>query len=115
MIRHEDHRVAHLARKRLVQVAHEKIKHLHEKGNITDKEYNFLANYFNFQRYIFEISSSHLKKMSDLEVARLKVFQSQRNELLAMWERQEIDDKLFRQLEHELDVEESHIARAELK
>jgi len=71
-------------------------------------------NYFTLQRYIFEISTSNLKKMTNLELARLKVFQAQRSDLLAMWEKQEIDDKLFRQLEHELDVEESHIARAEI-
>ena len=53
--------------------------------------------------------------MSTLESARLRVFKAQREELLNMWEKQEIDDRLFRWLEHELDVEESHIARAELK
>lgn len=112
---HEDHHQAHQARKLLVEVAEEKIKHLHEAKNLTDKEFNFLAGYFSLQRYAFEISTSTLKKMSNLEVARLKVFQAQRNALLKMWERQEVDDKLFRQLEHELDIEESHSARAELK
>ena len=53
--------------------------------------------------------------MSNLEGARLKVFKAQHSELIDMWEKQEIDDKLFRELEHELDVAESHIARAELK
>lgn len=115
MDHHVDHRGAHQARKRLVEIAEEKIGHLHGAEEITEREFNFLASYFNLQRYVFEISTSPLKKMSNLESARLKVFQAQRNELLAMWERQEIDDKLFRQLEHELDVEESHIARAELK
>lgn len=112
---HEDHREVHQARKRLVQVAEKKIHHLHEGGNITENEYTFLNHYFNLQRFVFEISSSHLKKMSTLESARLKVFKAQREELLNMWEKQEIDDRLFRQLEQELDIEESHIARAELK
>jgi Na+/H+ antiporter len=112
---HEEHRNVHQARKRLAKIAEEKIHHLHETGNITDKEYDFLNRYFNMQRFIFEISSSHLKKLSSLESARLQVFKAQRQELFALWEKQEIDDRLFRQLEHELDVEESHIARAELK
>jgi len=114
MDHHIDHHIAHKARKRLHEVADSKIRHLHEIGKITDKEFNILAGYFTLQRYIFEISSSHLKRMSDLEHARLTVFDAQRKELLALWESQGIDDKLFRQLEHELDVEESHIARAEI-
>jgi monovalent cation/hydrogen antiporter len=112
---HEDHRIVHQARKRLVEVAEAQIRHLHEEEKITQKEYIFLDRYFNLQRYIYEISSSEHQKLSQLESARLKVFKAQREELLRMWEKQEIDDPLFRQLEHELDVEESHIARAELK
>lgn len=111
---HTGHQATHQARKRLAKVAEEKIRHLHGAKSISDREFTFLSNYFTSQRYIFEISDSHLKKMSDLESARLKVFQAQRNELLEMWEKQEIDDRLFRQLEHELDVEESHIARANI-
>jgi monovalent cation/hydrogen antiporter len=112
---HEDHRGVHQARKRLAQIAEEKLHHLQEVGTITDKEYDFLSQYFNIQRFIFEISSSHLKKMSTIESTRVKVFKAMREELFNMWQKQEIDDRLFRQLEHELDVEESHIARAELK
>jgi Na+/H+ antiporter len=112
---HTDHNRAHQARKHLVEVAEKKISHLIVTEHITPKEFDFLTEYFSLQRYVFEISSSTLKKMSNLERARLKVFQAQRDALLVMWERQEIDDQLFRQLEHELDVEESHIARAELR
>jgi monovalent cation/hydrogen antiporter len=112
---HEDHQIVHQARKRIAHAAEEKIRHLHDEGHVTDKEYSFLNHYFNLQRLVFEISGSHLRKMSSLESARLQVFKAMREELLRMWEKQEIDDQLFRQLEHELDVEESHIARAELK
>lgn len=111
---HFDNRRAHQARKHLIEVAKKKIHHLREIQNINDKEFTFLASYFNLQRFVFEIATSDLKKMSKLELARLKVFQAQRNELLAMWESQEIDDRLFRQLEHELDIAESHITRVEL-
>lgn len=114
MDHHVDHHKGHQARKRLVEVAENKIHHMHQKRNITDREFNFLKNYFTLQRYVFEISTSPFKKLSNLEETRLKVLQIQRYELISMWEKEEIDDHLFRQLEHELDVEESHIARAEL-
>jgi len=111
---HINHFGAHQARKRMAQIAEEKIHHLYESKHISPKEFNFLSDYFSVQRYVFEIASSNLKKMSNLELARLKVFQAQRKELLKMWEKQEIDDRLFRQIEHELDVEETHMVRAEL-
>jgi Na+/H+ antiporter len=110
-----DHKKAHQARKHLVHVAEEKIRHLHEGKKISEREFDFLSRYFGLQRYVFEIATSPLKKMSNLEKARLDVFKTQRKALLTMWEKQEIDDKLFVQLEHELDVEESHMQRAELK
>lgn len=116
MDHHTDHLGEHRARKQLVKVAEEAIQHLYETQEINLKQFNFLSGYFSLQRYIFEISSStSLKKLWNLESARLKVFEAQRKELLTMWKRHEIDDKLFKQLEHELDVEESHIARVELK
>ncbi|MBS0654609.1 MAG: Na+/H+ antiporter [Verrucomicrobia bacterium] len=111
---HVDHHGVHQTRKKLSDIAEERIKHLLERGEISDREHHFLADYFTLQRYVFEISSSSLKKMSHLETIRLKVIQSQRHMLLEMWERLEIDDKLFHQMEHELDVQESHIVRAEL-
>ncbi len=112
---HEDHQMAHQARKELIHVAEEKLRKLHLKGSISEKEFTFLNRYFKIQRFIYEISSSHLKKMSALESARIKVFKSQRDALLNMWEKQTIDDRLFRKLEHELDVAETHITRAQLK
>jgi Na+/H+ antiporter len=110
-----DHHTAHRARKRLVEVVHEKLRQLLEIGSISNKEFTFLSSYFSVQRYVFDISSSPLKKMSIIEKARREVFHAERSALVAMWESQEIDDKLFRQLEHELDVEESLTTRAELK
>jgi CPA1 family monovalent cation:H+ antiporter len=112
---HVDHYGVHQARKYLAEVASSKIAHLRKDNKITEREGDFLSNYFNVMRYIFEIADAPLKKMSNLEKARLKVFEAQRNALLQLWEKQEIDDRLFRQLEHELDVEESHVARVELK
>lgn len=112
---HEDHFTVHHARKRLFQLAFEKIESLNKGHQISEKEHSYLSTYFNLQRFTFEISSSSLKKMSHLESVRIKIFQAMRSELLTMWEKQAIDDRLFRQLEHELDIEEVHTSRAELK
>ncbi len=109
------HQEAHHVRKHLAKVAEEKILHLHETKHLTLKEFHLLSNYFSLHRYIFDISTVPLKKKSNLELARLEVLQAERKELLAMWKKQEIDNNLFWQLEHELDVEESHFTRAELR
>lgn len=112
---HQDHAIVHKARKQLAEVADANLRHLKETGDLADNEHDFLANYFKLQRYVREISSSEIKKLSDLESARVKIFQAQRNALVDLWENEAIDDKLFLQLEHELDIEESLISRAELK
>lgn len=103
-----DHHIAHHARKRLSEVAEEKLQNLHKEGKLQEKDLQFLGSYFSLQRYVFEISSTNFKQMSHLETTRLYVIQMQRSMLLEMWKNQEIDDHLFRQLEHELDVQESH-------
>lgn len=108
------HHDAHLARKRLAEVAAEKIADLHHMQEITDKENDFLTNYFFMQRAIFEIATSPSTKLSKLESMRLRVFQAQREVLLDMWEKQQIDDHLFKQLLHELDIDEAHRSRAQL-
>ncbi len=109
-----DHHAEHFARKHLAEVATKKLDHLYEAQKITEKERGFLNEYFSLHRYILEISSSKTNKLSTLESIRLKVFQAQRQALLEMWEKQEIDDKVFRELERELDIYEDHMARAEI-
>lgn len=42
------------------------------------------------------------------------MLRKQHQRLLEMWESHEIDDHLFNLLEHELDLEEAHLARAQL-
>lgn len=108
---HEEHRV----RKELAKIAEDKIESLHGANSITRVEYEFLITYFHLQRRVLEIASSPRKKMKNLETIRLDVIHEQRKKLLEMWERLEIDDKLLNRLEHELDVEETHVTRAELK
>lgn len=110
-----EHHSAYKVRKELSKVAEEKLELLHSLHRINDKEFDFLKAYFNLQRRVFEISTSPKKKFQNIESARLQVIHAQRKQLLEMWERLEIDDKLLGRLEHELDMEETHIARAELK
>lgn len=109
-----DHHDAHRVRKQLAKVAEEKIQYLHQLKRINSAEFNFLTIYFNLQRRVLEISTSSQKKFKNLEAIRLEVIRAQRKQLLEMWGNLEIDDKLLGKLEHELDVEETHIARAEL-
>ncbi|MBS0656232.1 MAG: Na+/H+ antiporter [Verrucomicrobia bacterium] len=106
-----DLRGASEARKHLAEIAIEKLKELHEAEKISEEELNYLSNYFSLHPHIYE---SFYKDLSNIERARLKIFELQRNRLLEMWEQQKIDDRVFRHLEHELDLEETQRARAEL-
>ncbi len=102
-------------RKKLTKVAEETIHHLHTSKKINVSEFDFLTAYFNLQLRVLEITTSQEKELQNLESARRMVIQEQRRKLFELWERLEIDDKLLSQLEHELDLEETHMARAELK
>lgn len=113
--RQSEHHGAHRVRRLLAKVAEEKIHDLHGKQTINDDEHSFLTSYFNVQRRALEISTSPYKKLKNLEDARLHVIREQRKQLLMMWNELEVDEKLLTHIEHELDVEETHIARAEIK
>lgn len=105
------HRVA----KQLGKVAQDTLDELQAAQTINEEEYNFLHTYFLLQRLILTMSSHTHKKLHNLETARHKVIHAQRAHLLEMWNQQQIDDVLLTHLEQQLDVEETHIARAELK
>lgn len=64
---------------------------------------------------VMEISSSADERLKNLEIARRKVLQAQRQLLLEMLANKEIDDKLMKLLELELDMEELLFVRAEIK
>lgn len=102
-------------RKQLAHAAEEKIHVLHDLGTINHEEFDFLMAYFHLQRKVIEISISSQKKLQPLESARLDVIKTKRKKLLELWEQDEIDDKLLNQLEHEIDLEETHTARAEIR
>lgn len=110
-----DHHKVHIARKKMEEAAKGKIQQLHEGKHISHEQFDFLTNYFNLQRRVLEISSSSLKKFKELEFLRLEVIREQRKLLLQIWHLQEISDSQLRELEHELDLEETRMARAELK
>ncbi len=103
--------VAH-HRKRLLEVAEQEIQAFAE---LTDEERALLLNYFNSRHRILEVASSMEDQLKTLEIARQQTLQAQRQLLLQMWENKEIDDKLLKQLELELDLEESFSIRAEIK
>lgn len=102
-------------RKQLAKVAEDTIIEMHEKKTIGDKEKGFLLEYFRMQIRVLEVSTSAHKKLQNLETARSLVIKEQRKKLFEIWEKLEINDKLFSLLEHELDLEETNIARADLK
>lgn len=110
-----DHQKEHKARKEMEKVAKDKIKEFRESLVVNDEGFDFLTTYFNLQRRVLEISTSSLKKFQELETLRLEVIREQRKRLLEIWEEQKISDSQLRQLEHELDMEETRMARAELK
>jgi CPA1 family monovalent cation:H+ antiporter len=104
----------HKIRKALTQIAKSKIEELNEAKSITTEEYTFLSNYFNMQRYALEIATSHLQKFRNLEMTRHLIIQEQRKHLIKMWKRHEASDHQLGKIEHELDLEETRMARAEL-
>jgi Na+/H+ antiporter len=102
-------------RNELAKVIDEKLNHLHLSQSINHTEFDLLKTYFISHHRILEIYHTEENKLQNVEIARLQVIQSQRKRILEMWNGQEIDDKLFINLENELDMVEVHIARAELK
>ena len=103
----------HKVRSRLAQHTEEILSSLFESKEINQKEYKFLRVYFHSQHKILEFA--HEEQISSIEVARRKVIHFQRSKLMEIWKMHEIDDELLTHLENELDMLETHIARAELK
>ncbi|MFA6916884.1 MAG: Na+/H+ antiporter [Parachlamydiales bacterium] len=102
-------------RKHLVELAQEKLNQFLHSKTIDSKEFEFLNNYFISHHQALAISHKEDNKKQNLEETRLKVIQAQRKELIALWEKREIDDNLLTHLENELDLVEVHIARGILK
>lgn len=109
-----EHPDTHRVLKQLAKTAEEKLKRLHDTNKMSDDELEFLQTYFRQQRPLLDFAIHGHKRMSNLSDIRLQVLQKQRKELLEMWESGDIDDQLLRLIEHQLDIEESHLTRAQL-
>lgn len=112
---YSDHHLALKVRTELAKVAEDKIDVLHASKMINEDEYDFLKSYFNLRLRALQITTSPHKKFQTLASVRSMILQEQRKALFKLWERLDIDDLLLRQLEHEIDLEETHLARAELQ
>lgn len=99
----------------LAQHAKEKINFLFENKTINQKEYRFLKSYFHIQHKVLEISHEAEQNLSNMELARRKIIQFQRSKLIELWKKRQIDDTLVNHFESELDMLETHTARAALK
>lgn len=102
-------------RNQLAQYADEIIYSFLESKTINQREYRFLKSYFHLQHKALELAHDAEDNISNIESARRKVIQFQRTKLIEIKKTHEIDDQLFRHLENELDILETHIARAQLK
>lgn len=102
-------------RNQLCKYSEEVIAAFIESGTINHEEYKCLKNYFHSQYWALELAHKREGRMSNVEIVRRKVIHLQRLKLMEIWEKQEIDDKLLNHLENELDMLETHIARAELE
>lgn len=102
-------------RNQLAQHADEIIFSLLELKTINQKEYRFLKSYFHLQHKALEQAHDAENNISNVESARRKVIHFQRTKLIEIRKTHEIDDQLLSHLENELDMLETHIARAQLK
>ena len=102
-------------RQQLAHFTEEKLKDLHQSNRITQKEYRFLNSYFHSQHKVLELAHKEEKALPNIEIARREVIQYQRSKLIELWKLHQLDDKHFTHLENELDMLETHTARAELK
>lgn len=97
----------------LAQVAEKTLQNLRTENKIDLAEFEFLKAHHDLQ--IQTIKAHAENKLLNLDNARDFVIQEKRRRLFVLWESQEIDDALLSKLEHELDLEETHVTRAELK
>lgn len=101
-------------RQQLIQHADQLIISFFEVKKINYKEYRFLKSYFRSQHKVLALAHTE-SKQSRIESVRREIIHSQRSLLIEVWKLQKIDDQLFNHLENELDMLETHIARAHLK
>lgn len=108
---HKEKRV----RNQLASYVEEKIDGLKASNRLNQGECDFLKSYFQAQHKALELAHEADQKLSAVERARRELIHFQRLKLIELWKMHEIDDKLLNHLESELDLLETHTARAELK
>lgn len=101
-------------RNQLVLHAQEKMRFLLDSNTINLKEYRFLKSYFGTQHKAQALAHGAEHSLSNLEVARRQIIHFQRTKLMEIWKTDQVDDKLLLHFESELDMLETHTARAEL-
>src|SRR5262249_27871878 len=80
-------------RKKLLATAEKEIGAL---VDLNTEDRSLLLSYFQNRHRILEISSSIDNPVKQLQAGRLRIFTAQRELLLKMWEKKEIDDKLLK-------------------
>ncbi len=108
----KDVHAIHHHRKKLLGIAEDVIQ---AQEDLDQQERSFLLNYFKTRYRIFEIFASTESEFQKLEDTRRKILKSQREFLHEMEEGKEIDSKLLKILERELDLEESLSIQPEIK
>lgn len=100
------------ARKKLADIAKQEIHKMHATKKLKDDEKELLCMYFHSRHKITEIFSSSEEHI--IEQVRHHVIQKQREYLVEMWIKNEVDDSVIGHLERELDIEETHILRGDI-
>lgn len=104
-----------IIRHQLAKHADEIIDSFLESQQINPEEYRFLKSYFHSHHKVLELSHNAEGNMINIESVRQKVIHYQRAKLLEITKNHEIEDQLLNHFENELDMLETHIARAHLK
>jgi len=102
-------------RNQLSQHADNSIISLFESKMINQKEYRFLRSYFHIHHKALEKAHEAEDNLSNVESARREIIHSLRTKLMEITKTHEIDDQFLNHLEGELDMLETHTARAKLK
>jgi monovalent cation/hydrogen antiporter len=100
------------ARKKLADLALKEIDRLYALKHLDEEGKTLLSSYFNSRHKIMELFTT--SEEHQIEQARHRILQKQRELLLDMWVQNEVTDTLMSQLERELDIEDVHLARGEI-
>lgn len=111
----KEHNVFAKIYQQMVDVAKKEIEYLMEENKLNKEDASSLLIYFQTRHHLLDLSDDHGGKKRHIEAARLHIINAQRNYLLQKWKQRKIDDKWLTALEHQLDLEESHLVRAQLK